>query len=290
MFTFYGTTPYPHLSLPKGNATVHRYQNGELHVTLITDVTRETCVVVGTIAPPDANLLQMLALTHTLKLHGASSVTAVLPYLAYARHDRIMPAESMLTELVGKLFFAAGCTRVVCIDAHSQLDATLFPLPLSSLSPATLFAEVMHRDGITAHTIVSPDAGGVQRAKDFARAYMGRDEIVCFSKKREGDTLRVERREGTLSHEVIIVDDMLDTGRTLVACSQELKAHGVTSIIIVISHGLFTDDAWHVLWQLNVHRIYVLDTVPLKPSLANDPRITVVPAASLLETYIHAEK
>ena len=271
MFTFYGTTPYPHLSLPKGNATVHRYQNGELHVTLITDVTRETCVVVGTIAPPDANLLQMLALTHTLKLHGASSVTAVLPYLAYARHDRIMPAESMLTELVGKLFFAAGCTRVVCIDAHSQLDATLFPLPLSSLSPATLFAEVMHRDGITAHTIVSPDAGGVQRAKDFARAYMGRDE-------------------GTLSHEVIIVDDMLDTGRTLVACSQELKAHGVTSIIIVISHGLFTDDAWHVLWQLNVHRIYVLDTVPLKPSLANDPRITVVPAASLLETYIHAEK
>ena len=126
----------------QGRFQVARFENGELHLDVQSSVRNENCFVLGSIAPPDEQLLSMLLLAHTLKKEGARRVCALLPYLAYARDDKDKPGKSLATAWAGTLAQASGLDGVITVDVHSERAKRLFPIPVLSLSPAELFAEV----------------------------------------------------------------------------------------------------------------------------------------------------
>ncbi len=255
-------------SVRAGRFTVGRYDNQELHAGVEGSVSGEDCVILGTIAPPDECLLSVMLLAQTLKKEGADEITAVLPYLAYSRQDKDKPGESLGTAWVGALLKSSGIDQVFTVDVHSERDKQLFPIPLISLSTDTLFADAIQKNGLEDATIVAPDSGAIGRCEAVKRAG-GRPigETPYFEKKRTERGIIHYGPVGTVGTRVVIVDDMIDTGGTLVSACEKLSAAGAQEIYILVTHGLFTGSSWVRLWSLGVRRIFCTDTVPLRSDI-----------------------
>jgi len=267
-------------SVQVGRFTVGRYDNRELHTSIEGPVSREHCLILGTIAPPDECLLSVTLLAETLKKEGADKITAVFPYLAYSRQDKDKPGESLGTAWVGALLKSSGIDQVLTVDVHSERDNQLFPIPLISLSTAPLFADAIQKYRLTDAIIVAPDNGAIKRCEDVKRAAgMGMGETPYFEKKRTEKGIIHHGPIGKVGAKVVFVDDMIDTGGTLVSACEKLRSVGVEEIYILVSHGLFTESSWTQLWSLGVKRIFCTDTVPLRLGIeaANIAVLSVVP-------------
>ena len=267
-------------SVQAGRFTVGRYDNRELHVRVEGPVSGEHCLILGTIAPPDECLLSVTLLAETLKKEGADKITAVFPYLAYGRQDKDKPGESLGTAWVGALLRSSGIEQVLTVDVHSERDKQLFPIPLISLSTAQLFADALKEFRLTDATIVAPDHGAIKRCEDVKRAAgMPVGETPYFEKKRTEKGILLHGPVGKVGAKAVLVDDMIDTGGTLVSACERLRSAGVEEIYILVSHGLFTESSWTQLWSLGVKRIFCTDTVPLRPDIeaANISVLSVVP-------------
>ena len=265
-------------SLSMGDASLARFPNGELHATISTRVAGEACLLLGTIAPPDEQLLSFLLLSHTLQKEGARQVTALLPYLAYTRHDCCEKGKSLAIAWIGTLLQASGIANVITLDIHSPVAQERFPMPLVSLSPARLFAgEIAH---LAPHqvTLVAPDEGARDRCQAVARAAGMSEDILIFQKERTMAGIVHHGVTGSVRPHAVIVDDILDTGGTLVSCCEQLCQLGVQTITILVTHGQFTGTLWQRLWSLRVQRIVCTDTIPQPP----DRRSTQVHVLSVL--------
>jgi ribose-phosphate pyrophosphokinase len=169
----------------RGQFRVSRFENGELYVAVHSPVRDENCLILGSVAPPDQQLLSTLLLAHTLKKEGARKTIAVLPYLAYARHDKDKPGESLGTGWLGAIAQASAIDCIVTVDIHSERARNLFPIPVRSLSPAEIFAEALRRFGLLQATLVAPDAGAIGRCEAVQRAAaMPAGKIPYFEKRR----------------------------------------------------------------------------------------------------------
>ena len=269
--------------LVPGCFRVARFENGELHVALETRVANESCLMLGSIGPPDEQLLSALLLAHTLKKEGARAVAAIFPYLAYARHDKDKPGESLATSWAGALARASGIGQVMTVDAHSERAMRLFPIPVLSLSPAEVFAEALNRYGLGNATIVAPDEGALDRCRAVcAAAGISNGKIPYFEKRRTETGITHTGPIGEVGRRAVIVDDILDTGGTLLSACERLKQAGVEDISVMVTHGLFTGDQWKKLWQLGVKRIFCTDSVPL-PAGVDGNGIVKLSVAPLLE-------
>jgi ribose-phosphate pyrophosphokinase len=268
--------------LEAGGAVVERFANGELHVELETAPAACDSVVLGAVAPPDEHLLSTLLVSHTLKKEGARTVTACLPYLGYARHDRAEPRKSRATAWLGEVLRASGVDAVVTVDVHSPLVHELFPIPVASLSPAALFARAIAAQGLGEAVVVAPDAGAVDRCEAVIRAAGIPRPMARLTKTRTADGVRHSTVHGSIRPQVVLVDDILDTGGTLVSACEALAAAGARDITIMATHGLFTGSGWQRLWSLGVSRIYVTDSTALGNSLVGCERIVVLSVAPLL--------
>jgi ribose-phosphate pyrophosphokinase len=267
-------------SVQAGRFTVRRYDNQELYASVEGSVSGEHCVILGTIAPPDECLLSVALLAQTLKKEGADRITALLPYLAYSRQDKEKSGESLGTAWVGALLNSSRIDQVLTVDVHSERDKQLFPIPLISLSTAVLFADVIQNHQLTDATIVAPDNGAIDRCEAVKRAAgMPIGETPYFEKKRTEKGIIHHGPVGTVGARVVIVDDMIDTGGTLVSACEKLRAAGVQEIYILVTHGLFTGSSWQQLWSLGVRRIFCTDTVPLRSGIdaANVTVLSIVP-------------
>jgi ribose-phosphate pyrophosphokinase len=254
--------------------TVERFTNQELHITLHGNAAKKEFVIKGLISPPEVNFFTFLILAHTLKIEGAQKIVGFIPYLAYARHEKRERHKSQLTALVGRLLAAAGVDEVIVVDVHSPLVKKLFPIPLTSLSPAPLFKKALGR---SKRSFVAPDKGAIERCQDVA----GKASIAWISKRRTARGVTPLTLHGTVTKKAVIIDDILDTGHTLISCCQKLHEQGVDDIIIMVTHGLFTGDSWKKLWKMGVKKIYCTDTIPLKKSLLKDRRIIILPISKL---------
>jgi ribose-phosphate pyrophosphokinase len=250
------------LGIPPGQFSIDRFPNHELHAVIQTEVANEECFILGTIAPPDEQLLSILLLSHTLKKEGARAIVALLPYLAYARDDKQKAGQSLATAWAGALLQASGVDEVITVDVHSAIAQRLFPMPLVSLSPATIFAQELAKLSLLDATIVAPDEGARDRCQAVARAAGMTAEVVVLEKRRTREGVIHVNISGHVGHQAVIVDDILDTGGTLVSCCEQLQQRGVGAIIILVTHGLFTGTLWQKLWIPGVTRIYCTDSVP----------------------------
>ena len=220
--------------------TLARFDNGEIEVRLRAPVAGRDCVVLGTAAPPAERLVELLLAADTLARHDARSVRAMLPYMAYARQDRPEPGHSLAAAWLGRALAASGIEAVTTIDIHSDAARELIGLPLASLSPAPLFARALAPTVSPDTVVVAPDGGAVARAAATAHA-LGTDRPVAWlEKKRTAAGVTHERIVGELARHAIVVDDILDTGGTLVSCCRELISCGVQSVTVAVTLGLFT--------------------------------------------------
>ncbi len=246
-----------------GSCELDRFANGELYVRIGDPPAGRICAIWGSLAPPDEQILYVLALAHTLKHEGAREVVALLPYLGYARQDRAEHGQSLGAAWAGELLRAAGVDRVLTLDVHSSRAAACFPMRLDSLSPAALFAGVLIGRGLADVSVVAPDEGAVERAEAVIRAAgMDSSALARLHKRRDANGVAHSSLTGGISSRAVIVDDILDTGGTLVSACAALRRAGAWEIDVFVTHGLFTGERWRELPALGVRRIYTTDSLP----------------------------
>ncbi len=267
------------LQLQGGMFGVSRFENGEMHLDIQTWVDGERCLILGSISPPDERMLATLLLAHTLKKEKAREITAILPYMAYARHDKDKPGQSMGTAWAGSIFKASGCDRVITVDLHSDTARRLFPIPVISLSPAGVFADAIQQHDLCDAIVVAPDEGAIPRCEAVrVAAGMPPAQVPYFEKHRTEKGIVHAGPIGRLGPRAVIIDDILDTGTTLVSACQRLVEVGVKETYVMVTHGLFTGEGWKRLCEVGVKGIFCTDSIP-RPSaeMANVQTLSIVP-------------
>jgi ribose-phosphate pyrophosphokinase len=162
-----------------------RYDNPELHVTIQSRVTGDHCFILGSVTPPECQMVSFLLLAHTLKKEGATRVTGILPYLAYSREDKLKPRQSLATAWTGAVMKASGFDGIWTVDLHSEQDRKLLPLPLESLFPCEIFRESLGTLGLNGASFVSPDQGAIPRCQAMmSAAGVNFGNLVYFEKHR----------------------------------------------------------------------------------------------------------
>lgn len=273
-----------HPGIVAGEASIDRFTNGEMHATVEGSVKDELCLIIGTTAPPDEQLCRLLTLANAIKRGGARHIRAFLPYLGYARQDKFAPGESGGINLVGALLRAAGIDEVITVDAHSDLDRKLIGLPLVSLSPAQLFAPITQRPELKDATIVAPDTGAIARSQMLASTIGSIRPITYMIKKR---TYGITHEEvvGKVNSKVILVDDIIDTGSTIISACKTLQQHGAKEIVALVTHGLFSSTDWDQLFTYGVTEFYVTDSCPEAVQI-DHPNVHLVSLAPLLPAVV----
>lgn len=272
-------------SISPGDFGVKRFPNQEMYITLNTGVKNQDCLILGSISPPDEQLLGFSLLAHTLKKEGAKEIIALLPYLAYCRQDKDKVGESMATPLIGKIFQASGINQAATIDVHSAKTMELFPLPLQSLSPADIFAKEIKKIFLLDATLVAPDEGAIGRVRDVAVAAGMTEPVAYLKKERTSEGIEHLSLQGDVGQKVILIDDILDTGSTLISACELLQPLGVKEMVIMVTHGLFTGSTWQRLWLLGVKNIYTTDSIPSVKKFATD-KIKVLSIKPLLKECV----
>ncbi|GJL71573.1 MAG: ribose-phosphate pyrophosphokinase [Nitrosomonas sp.] len=266
---------------------IMRFSNAELYTTVTSKVKGERCIILGSLAPPDEQLIAICLLTHTLKQKGALQVVGLFPYLGYARQDKAKTDQSHTLAWAGKILTASGLDQIMTIDIHSQLADQLVPIPIKSYLPTGLFKAGMpelHHAPDT--TLIAPDEGATGRAHALARELKRDMPVVTFRKKRTTSSLvHTAPPKIILTKNAVIIDDILDTGGTLLSCVRQLKGAGVNSVVIAITHGLFTGSDWRKLFHFGVKHIYVTDSTP-ETRQNRTKRVCKISSIPLLQTII----
>jgi ribose-phosphate pyrophosphokinase len=265
------------------HVAVRRFPNGELRVEVPQHVEGRRCIVVGSISPPPGNLERLTLVAHALRRAGAGRVTALLPYLAYARQDRAARGESLGLTWVGDLLRASGVDGVVCVDVHSEQAAGVLGLGLTSLSPAQLLAGALPEAWRSQVTFVAPDEGALERCSALACAAAVERPVVWARKRRTPSGVEHLGLVGSPGRRAVVVDDILDTGDTLLSCCRALRDAGVRQIGVVATHGLFTGERWRAVLSGGVREMWITDTVL---SRRRPPQARIVPVAPLLAAVL----
>lgn len=254
------------LGWPLAPCPLHRFPDGELDISLEADVRgADVFVVQGLHAPVGEALLELALMSDAAHRAGAQSVTAVIPYLGYARHDRrVSGREPLGARVVAELLAAGRIDRVVCLDLHSRAVEGCFPRPVEHADAVPLLIEHVRARIATPAVVVSPDLGAVKRAESFARP-LGLPVAVVHKQRLSGEEVKAQGVVGDVKgRHVVVVDDMISTGGTLAEAVKTVIAHGALApVTVVASHGLFVGPANERLSALPLARVVVTDSVPL---------------------------
>lgn len=246
---------------PKKYKTVF-FRNKEMQIILDDKIKGKTAMVLGSISPPPKKFLEMFLLCHTLKKEGAKKIIALFPYLAYMRQDRDEPQKSLAANLAAKTAEISGIEQIITADIHSEIAKGFFKIPIISLSSTKIFARKIREIKFLADTIVAPDKGAIERAEKLKKELNIKKKIIFFEKERTGKKIQSTIKDNGLGEKIIVVDDILDTGETLLNCVRQLAGLGAKEIIIVVTHGIFTGKLWKEIFKHKVVKIITTDSVP----------------------------
>jgi ribose-phosphate pyrophosphokinase len=254
-----------------GNAVVREFSDGEIMVEISENIRgADIFVIQSTSSPGNKNLMELLILIDALKRASAWRITAVIPYFGYARQDRkVTPRAPITAKLVADLITVAGANRVLSMDLHAGQIQGFFNIPVDHLYAAPVLLSYLKKLRLKDVVVVSPDAGGVERARAFAKRLKA--GLAIIDKRRDGPNVsRVMNIIGDVDGKpAIVVDDMIDTGGTLIQGLDALKEAGAGPIYACATHPVFSGPAIERLSQSVAEKIIVTDSIPLGPE-AND--------------------
>ncbi len=272
-----------YIGIPLGKAICGRFNNGEIQVMINESVRgKDVFIVQPTGAPANDNLMELLITVDALKRASAHHITAVVPYYGYARQDRKTRGREPITaKLVADLMSKAGVTRVVTMDLHAGQIQGFFDVPVDHLMSASLLANYIKTKHIDDLTIVSPDLGGVTRARELADR-LGAPIAIIEKRRPQPGVAKVMNIIGAVEgRNCVIVDDLVDTAGSLCEGASALKNFGAKSIYAAVCHPVLTDPATERIRNSCIQELIVTNSLPIPPEKMQ-PKITVLSVAPLL--------
>lgn len=277
-----------YLDVPLLEAVVARYPDGEIEVRLEESVRGRDCFILQPTCPPvHDHLLELLVLADALRRASAARVTAVVPYFGYARQDRKTGAREPVTaKLVANLMVRAGVQHLLALDLHAGQISGFFDIPLDHLGARMLLADYFLHKGLRNVVVVSPDVGGVRRAREFAQVLGAPLAIIDKRRDRPNQVAEVVHVIGKVYRRTaILVDDIVDTAGTLVRAAETLVRRGVTEVYACCTHPVLSGPAVERIASSPIRELVVTDSIPLPADKRLD-RIRVVSVARLLADAI----
>lgn len=272
-----------YIGVPLGKAMCGRFNNGEIQVMINESVRgKDVFVIQPTGAPVNDNLMEMLIMVDALKRASARHITVVVPYYGYARQDRkTRGREPITSKLVADLMSKAGVTRVVTMDLHAGQIQGFFDVPVDHLASAQLLAGYVKAKGLDNLTVVSPDLGGVTRARDLADRVEA--PIAIIEKRRpEPGIAKVMNIIGTVEgRNCVLVDDMVDTAGSLCEGAKALMEAGAKGVYAAVCHPVLTDPATERIRESALNEIIVTNSLPIEDYKLQE-KLKVVSVAPLL--------
>ncbi|MBI2398858.1 MAG: ribose-phosphate diphosphokinase [Xanthomonadales bacterium] len=275
------------LGMPLGKALVGKFSDGEVQVEIEENVRRqEVFVVQSTCAPTAENFMELLVLVDALKRASVASVTAVVPYFGYARQDR-RPRSARVpitAKVAAKMIQAVGCDRVLTVDVHADQIQGFFDIPLDNVySSPVLLADVWRNHGTKNIIVVSPDVGGVVRARAIAKRLDDADLAIIDKRRPRPNEATVMNIIGEVEGKTcVLVDDIVDTAGTLCAAAAALKQRGAAKVVAYCTHPVLSGPAITNIGNSAMDELVVTDTIPLSEAAKGCGRIRQLSVAELL--------
>jgi ribose-phosphate pyrophosphokinase len=280
-----------HLDVKLGVADVGHFPDGEVMVEVHENVRGGDCFVLqSTCSPPNDNLMELLLLMDALRRASAKRITAVIPYFGYSRQDRkVAPRVPISAKLVADLITTAGASRVLTVDLHAGQIQGFFNIPVDNLYAMPVLVQYLRRqiDGRKV-TVVSPDAGGVERARAFARRLNNANLAIIDKRRQRASEVAEMNLVGEVRDSVaLLIDDMIDTAGTITEAAKVIMAAGASEVIACATHPILSDPACERISKSVLKELVTTNSIPLKPKTqAELPNLKVLSVASLIAEAI----
>lgn len=279
-----------HLGVKLGDINVDRFPDGEVRLQVQENVRgADVFVIQPTCRPVNENLIELLVMLDAFRRASANRITAVMPYYGYARQDRKdRPRVPISAKLVADLLTSAGADRVLALDLHAGQIQGYFDIPVDHLFATPVTVEYFRQMKLKNLTVVAPDPGGVERARSFAKKM--RVPLAIIDKRREDPrVVEVMNVIGDVSSRTcLIVDDMIDTGGTLVRSAQALLEKRAVKVYACCTHGVFAGDAINKICDAPLEQVVATNSIPLSPDGRQCTKIKVLSVGKLLAEAIHS--
>ena len=284
-----------HLKLPAGRIRLSRFSDGETYCQILENVRGADVFLLQPTSPPvNEHIMELLLMIDATKRSSAERITAVLPYYGYARQERKdKPRVPISAKVVADLLVAAGADRVLTMDLHAPPIQGFFDIPVDHLFATPVLLEYLEGLNLKDLTIVSPDAGGVERARAYGKRLKAGIAIVD---KRRGEENRPEVMHligDVRDRTALIVDDIIDTAGTLMGTVQALRDNGARRVLACFTHPVLSGPALERIATIGLDELIVTNTIPLSPAARQEGNIRVLTVAPLLaeairRIHIHA--
>jgi ribose-phosphate pyrophosphokinase len=276
-----------HLRLPIGDAEVARFSDGEVYVQINENVRGEDVFVIQPTCPPvNDTLMELLVIVDAFKRASARRITAVLPYYGYGRQDRkVQPRVPISAKLVADLITAAGVHRLLAVDLHAGQIQGFFNIPVDHLFAAPVIIDYLDKKDLQEPVLVSPDAGGVERARAIAKRLKA--GLAIIDKRRDARNVAAFMYliGDVRNKDVAIIDDMIDTAGTLVQAVEALQREGARRIVACAVHGVLSGPAIGRIASSPLEELVITNSIPVPPA-KRLPKIHVLSVAPLLAEAI----
>ena len=247
-----------------GNVVFHNFSDGEFQPSYEETVRGQKVFIIQSTPPPYENLMELLLMIDAAKRASASEIIAVVPYFGMARQDRKdKPRVPIGAKLSANLLISAGATRIVTIDLHADQIQGFFEVPVDHLFGSTVFLKYIESLDLPNLVIASPDVGGTKRANAYAK-YLNTEMVICYKKRLVANQIDEMRIIGNVEGKsVVLVDDMIDTGGTLVKAAQMMMSAGAANVRAVCTHPVLSSNAYEKIENSLLEELIVSDTIPL---------------------------
>ena len=279
-----------HLQTPLGDAQVGRFSDGECNVELMENVRgRDVFLIQPTCPPTNESLMELLVMVDALRRASAARITAVMPYFGYARQDRRPRAtrSPITAKLVANMIAGAGVNRLVTIDLHASQVEGFFDIPVDNLYASPVLLGDAWKQAYRNVIVVSPDVGGVVRARAFAKRLDDAELAIIDKRRPRPNESKVMNIIGDVEGKTcILVDDMVDTAGTLCVAAKALKNEGAQKVVAYITHAVLSGKAVELISNSVLDELVVTDTIPLSAQAKSCGRIRPLSVAALLAETI----
>ena len=275
-----------HLNMPLGAATVGKFSDGEITVEILENVRgKDVFIIQPTCAPTNDNLMELLVMADALRRASAGRLTAVVPYFGYARQDRrVRSARVPITaKVVADMMATVGIDRVLTVDLHAEQIQGFFDVPVDNIYGSPVLTEEVNRQKYENLIVVSPDIGGVVRARAVAKELNDLDLAIIDKRRPKANESQVMHIIGDIENKTcLLVDDMVDTAGTLAKAAAALKENGAKKVVAYCTHPVLSGKAIENINHSQLDELVVTDTIPLGADAQQCSRIRVLSIAPLL--------
>lgn len=278
------------LKFPLGEANISHFSDGETRIEILENVRgQDVFIIQSTSAPTNNNLMELLLMSDALRRASASRITAVIPYFAYARQDKRLPSARVPigAKVVADLIATVGIDRLITVDLHSEPVQGFFSIPVDNVNASKAFLEDIEHKQYKDVMVVSPDIGGVIRARTFAERLNNADLAIIDKRRPQPNESQVMNIIGDVKNRFcVILDDMIDTAGTLCLAAEALKKQGAKKIVAYCTHPVLSGSAIEAIEQSPLEEVVVTDTIPLNDKAKQCSRIRQISCAPMLAEVI----